>query len=454
MSPDMARSIINLINVKGPNDVMNVIDDDSKNHASGTPRFLGIFSREFIGDNDFEDVYRGFGTLALAAIRKPKFGGDEYQVILQDAFSLPSELAEPIAKKIESYDILNPVKNGVDPSIWRKFTEQFKEGVRRTINWTGQFLQTPWEVDQGQDYDLDFLFELKMLGQAVGELNSRSNLMTGQVQIQQSMGLLETGDIEDGDVDSYDQMVGDVFGRAGGRRLPHSVFGGLSRIGHLGHHASMRKASDLATMAGIETKHNGKPSPSSVHPSVKAAVGNILKKKAPMALMTVATGGTAPLLKKGLAMIRKHGDIYSQLDTNHGASVANAWEMGDIDSLAEEILATTHGDFETGDPELDHQIENILAGDPHIAMGDVRSKGKFRQFKINHLKKKLGRLESKQGGQQQQIQQQMNSMEHEQPDMSSGTSNFPTQEDISDLEQQNEDPSGLGTFDFSGQSDG
>jgi len=108
MSPDMVSDIVRLVNLQGASLSTTLFNPNGIASSQVANRFLGILSKEYISDEDFGNVWAGLSTVFLASIRNPEMGNDNYQKVLETAFSLPSKIAEPIAKKIETYDILGP----------------------------------------------------------------------------------------------------------------------------------------------------------------------------------------------------------------------------------------------------------------------------------------------------------------------------------------------------------
>lgn len=402
MSPDMVEDIISLVNARGRSVIADIFESQSTAASSTNVRYLAIFSNGFIAEEDFEETYLGFATVALASIRKPNYGNDEYQAILSQAYGLPWEIADPLAKKIETYDVLG----GVDKTqgYWTQFTDMLGEGVRRTVNWAANVLQLPWENDQDQKYDIDFLYELKLLGQVVSDLNSRARLMTAQAAINSNMGLLQTGDPMIGDQESADMMVGDTFKMARLRQLPKMVFGTANPIAKMGAAATAAKAKNVMAQAGYTVNKNGSMSTSRPkHGAMKNAVDKILHAKPSAALLAGGLLGATPVAIKLIADLAKrsrggqsgdvYGDAYSTINTAFGGNVADAWLHGDVESMLKHIGHDAEDDISTGDPEMDAAIEAAvmeeLSGDIDSFSPEVG--GIFTRWRINAAKKQASR---------------------------------------------------------------
>lgn len=401
MSPDMVEDIISLVNARGRGILGDIFEAQGTAANSTNVRFLAVFSNSFIAEEDFEDTYLGFATVALSALRKPNYGNDEYQQILSQAYGLPWEIADPLAKKIETYDVLGGADK--NQSYWTRFTDMLGEGVRRSVNWAANVLQLPWENDQDQKYDIDFLYEMKLLGQVVADLNSRARLMTAQAAINTNMGVLQTGDPMIGDQESADMMVGDTFKMARLRQLPKAVFGTASPIARMGHAATAAKAKNVLSQAGYHVSKGKLTNTQPKHPAMKHAVDKILNMRPSSALLAGGLLGATPVAIKliaDLAKMRKQGqmgdvdgDAYSTISTAFGDTVADAWLTGDIESVFKHIGDEANEDISTGDPELDAAIEasvmQELAGDIDEMSPEVG--GLFTRWRINAAKKQASR---------------------------------------------------------------
>lgn len=402
MSPDMVEDIISLVNARGRGILGDIFEAQGTAANSTNVRFLAVFSNAYIAEEDFEETYLGFATVALSALRKPSYGNDEYQQILSQAYGLPWEIADPLAKKIESYDILGGADK--NQSYWTQFTDMLGEGVRRSVNWAANVLQMPWENDQDQKYDIDFLYEMKLLGQVVADLNSRARLMTAQAAINTNMGVLQTGDPMMGDQESADMMVGDTFKMARLRQLPKMIFGTANPIARMGQAATAAKAKNVLGQAGYAVTKGKMVNVAPKHPAMKHAVDKILNMKPSSALLAGGLLGATPVAIKliaDLAKMRKgsqgqgdvYGDAYSTLSTAYGDTVADAWMMGDIEGVMSHIGHEANEDVTTGDPEMDSAIEAAvmqeLSGDIDDMSPEVG--GIFTRWRINAAKKQASR---------------------------------------------------------------
>lgn len=404
-SKDMVEDIVLLIQTRGSGVLDDIFSQPKK--AFDPPRVLGVLSRDYIDDEEVGNLLVGLSTILLAALRKPKWGNDEYQKLLQDAFSLPNEIAEPIAKNIETYDAIGWNKDAGEAGQlidWNSLGRNIKEGVRRFLNWVPKVLQLNWEIDQNQEYDTDFLYELSKLGDVVIQMNRRANLMTAQALINQNSGIFQTGDPIEDEMHA-DMALGDALASLAKKDLPPSILGGFSALANMGKKASVAKVQNMADEAGF-AKSKRAETLESTHPAkqplLKKAWHKILSANPSTAALLGAGAGITPglisLLKKGIGMGSPEGmDLYGDVAEEYGPNIAQAWLQGDVDGILEEILgdidAEEDDDITTGDPLLDDEIERLAAGevssmDLSPEMGGLLTKFKLRRAKKKFVKKK------------------------------------------------------------------
>lgn len=376
MSPDMVEDIISLVSSKG-RDLLTDIFASAPGpvpKGGGQARPLAIFSSDYISEEDFEDVFRGFTTIILSNLRKPSYGQDEYEVILKQAFNLPDSIATTLAKRVETFD---PVGTGQEGWL-NKIYINVAEGIRTAVNWGARVLQLPWENDQSQKYDFDFLFEMKSLGVVVKEMNSRTRLMVGQAMISSSYGVMQMGDVEDGDAEPE---VASIINNMNRRQLPSKVMGDLRALGSYGNKASLAQCQHLMNQAGMEAQNGdvvmGEPK-SGVIASALEGLKNLSPAKA---LLLGGALGLAPTVIKSLmnALSKKDesGDpnnagLYSTIANRHGEDVANSWAVGDIDGIFKDSLAMAGDDLTTGDTDFDEQLGDV---DGDIEEGEIAELG-------------------------------------------------------------------------------
>lgn len=394
MSPDMVEDIVQLVQLRG----RAVITDVAADINQSGPRPLAIFSRNYITDEDFSHVFLGFNTVNLASMRTLSSDMDFYERTLMNAFSLPRQIATPIAKTIETYDVLGGVSADDKRAWYTKMSQRIQETIRQSANWATSVLQIPFENDQDQAFDIDYLYELKLLGKAVDDLASRSRLMTAQAAIAQGMGLYKAGDGETGDVDGdpsfeAEAYIGDVFAPLMGAPMPSSIFGGLAGVAKMGRTSSQARAQRVISDAGLS--NCSKESKSVKNPALRKAIDKIANIK-PGKLALMAGGlGFAPFAIKAIRSIiannkssKQTGDVTNDLSEVFGDVFGNAWEIGDVATVLSEIDSLS-GDIETtGDAELDELIiGDVLAeleesGDAEM-YGDAEIGGIFKRMRIN-----------------------------------------------------------------------
>lgn len=395
-APDTVEDIISLVLSRGSALVNDL------NGADGPPRPNAIFSRKYINDLDFKPMYVGALTVQLANLRQVSNDFDFYQKALEDAYGIPSEMSKVLAKKIETYDILGGLAEDDKRAWYSKLSDRVQETIRQSVNYIPSILQIPIENDQSQQYDIDRLYEFKLLGEAVADLNARARLMTAQAAIAQTMGLFrtavskkeESGDIEDGDADlGYQEIVADTFRPLMGAPIPGQLFGGFAAVANIGKAASTAKAQSVISDAGLSRKAHeaGRVR----NPNLRSALNKVLSIK-PGKLAGLAAGvAFAPAaikIIKNLAMQQKGtaamGDIMGDIADKFGDDFASSVATGDVEGMLTHI-SDLSGDMETtGDPELDEEIigdvmDEIQAEGGDIEAGDIEVGGLFKRMRIN-----------------------------------------------------------------------
>ena len=418
-APDTIEDIVSLVLARGSALVNDLAGSD------GPPRPNAIFSRRYINDMDFKSMYTGALTVQLANLRTVQNDQDFYETTLVDAFGIPKTMAAALAKKIETYDILGGLPEDDKRAWYTKLSDRIQETIRTSANWIPSVLQLGIENDQDQKYDIDRLYEYKLLGEAVDDLNSRARLMTAQSMIAQTMGLFrtavkskeESGDIEDGDVDlGYQEVIGDAFRPLMGAPVPFSLFGGLGSLANIGKAASTAQAQAVVEDAG----HSRDPQKHDLvkNPGLRRALDKALNMN-PGKLALLAGGvAFAPAAVKAIKALIKGakgskamGDILGDVADKFGEDVAGSMAIGDVMGVLEGI-SDLSGDIETtGDPSLDEAIigdvlDEISGEDGDIEAGDVEIGGIFKRARINAAirkgnrrmrrgKKKAGKIQRK-----------------------------------------------------------
>lgn len=394
MSPDMVRDIVNLVNFRGTALVADVSSDE------GTTRPYAIFSRDYVPDEDFPQVFMGMTTIFTASMKKLTEDFDFYEQVLKDAFYLPSSMASAIAKNIETRDIIGGSKEAVDSMGWfSKAGARLMELTREAVNYAPSVLQLPWENDQTQKYDIDFLYEVKLLGQAVDQLNSRANLMKGQAKAAGQLGIFNPnskiyGDVEDnfvGDpVDAYELQFLSALKPEMGFPIPLAIFGGLKKLFQGGKDGNRSKIGQLMEKAGLIK------SKAPVDPHAQEAAQRILSNN-PSPVGAIMSAGDA---KSAIAQVidtlqrvnssTALGDVLHQVADDYGDAAAEAWQNGNVPALMHNVIQQA-GDTlaTTGDPDLDEAIIGDVIGDIDAEMGDAEGAfdaemgGLFKRARIN-----------------------------------------------------------------------
>lgn len=412
MSPDMVDDIVNLCQSQG-NSLAAILND-----GDSGPKPLALFSRSFINDEDFPAVYIGATTVMLGSFRTLTHDAEFYKKSLSDAFSLPDSMAEALAEKIETYDRIGGTKEARAAMGWfDRLTARAAETIRKGANYLPSILQIPWYNDQDQKYDIDFLYELKLLGQTVDELQSRSRLITGQAGAAYAMGLfqghggtsiykglLAGGDVVDDDAAAeYDvltaakPLMGDV--------LPKSVFGGL---GNLVEGAKAFAKKNLNKLIGKgDDADEGSPTHVAAYDRLSQGIEGP-SKAAECARDGVPIPALLNLIKQYVSSPGQTGDvgdhIVSRIAADYGDVVAEHYRNGDLPAAVTAVIQQADGDLPTtGDDDLDEQItgdvmaeEDSVDTDPEVGGLFKRLRTKIKLKRARNLMRKQMRRGSKQ----------------------------------------------------------
>jgi hypothetical protein len=392
MANDQIESIVSLVGARGRSVV-----SDIANVSTSIPKYNAVLSAEYITNiDDAHEVAAGLGTLIISDLRK---GGtrsaEDYKGILQTAYSLPEGLAEKLADKIETEDVIG----GPDTGMMESLANGIRSSVEKILNWGSKVLETGWYIDPTQEYDIDFLYEMKLLGGAVEKMNSRIGLMEGQAKLQQGFGLFQTGDVDGlNDGEFLDRSLGNVMGRMQLKNLPPTVMGDVMPLAKLGASITNKEASAAVNTAGAGKAGKVKNS------GVKRALDGLLSMNpTKAALLGLATGGAIPIagmVKDALQARsgRRAGDVdeddmygepYGVVADDYGDNAASAWLTGDVQGLMQAIADEADDSSTSGDPDEDEAIEMIAADEA----GDIDTEigGLFTRARANIAKKKAAR---------------------------------------------------------------
>lgn len=383
MSDDMIRNIISLVSNHG----LGLMKTLQAKQDDGLPRVLGIFSNDFIKPHLMPDIMLGWAIINLAQLRTPNYGNEEYKKILKGAFSLPDELIEAALKRIETVDILYNAKSS---GWWDKFANTVAEKARNWTNWglAGLGFDESNLVDQTQAYDIDFLYEMKCLGQVVREFTEQIGLMQGQARISNSLGILKVASDATGDPnDAIGDLIGDVMGRTMLRAVPASMGGMTAGLMNAGAASTTKQASELASIAAAQ--HSGRN---------KTAVGRLIAniaggKVVPSVMTGALLGGLGGVIKNLVSGDPGYGDP-AEIGDAYGPDIADAYMRGDMNGLLVAML-TEASNAEMGDLLDDEDISDQVSaevealGDPFA--GDPELGGLFTSFLAGTKARKKGR---------------------------------------------------------------
>jgi hypothetical protein len=401
MSPDMIEDIIELCNSRGRAIISDINGED------GPARPLAMFSRDFIDNADFPAVYSGLMITVLGELRALHMDQDFYEKTLMKAFSIPGDMARKIAKDIETHDPIDS-KSQKDLPWYKDWFNRISETIRQGVNWVPSILNIPIENDQNQSFDLDCLFELKLLGEAADRLGSRFRLMKGQAAINVAFGTFESegyskGDIFENPVESAEVQLTQDAKPLMGAVLPDLIFGGLKKLFQIGHSASKAKMQNNLSSAGVNDSGNISD------PAMKAALDN-LRNGTPSSSISQMDGSSIPVstvnrMIDALVDARqngKTGDTYDQVTEQYGDAVATQWRHGNIPAMLAEVVELAGDSLETtGDPELDQAIVQDTLNQTAGTYGDIAEDldtemgGLFKRARINANIRKSSRRDMK-----------------------------------------------------------
>lgn len=384
MSPDMVDDLQYLFNQRGGTVTSDIFAPSSPIATAGIPRPFAILSRAYISDQDFEAVATGIASVFVAQLRTPEQGNDFYQKILKEAFGIPDEIAEPMAKRIETYD---PIPKGEGVSGWLdNVGRNVADAGRRFLNWGASLIQMDWEIDQSQSYDMDFLYEVKLLGEAVQELNSRARLMQSQSLIKSSSTMMQFGDPGD-DGEFGDAELSRALSPFMLRTLPPQIMGGASNIWKYG------LKSAIGTMKAVIDKAGAEVTPQGV---VKNSAGTPIH-QSPAAMPSFMKMASNPknllmdISKRFFHKSPKGDPLYGDVAELYGDAIADSLMSGDIAPFMGEVARDAVMDYSTGDAELDALIDDSMEDEA----GDAEMGGPLSRFYRNVQRRKAGRRSRK-----------------------------------------------------------
>lgn len=362
--PETVRDIVDLVQYRGS----ALIDDVAASRNAGPPSVLAVLEPSFTPYKDAANVASGLGVLLLDAIRKPKYGNDEYQQILERAFSLPTALAKKYADQIETYDAIgdglasNP---SAQKSFWQKMQSYYfvvEEGARRLTNGLSNTLglNTIVNFDQTQKYDVDFLFEVSELGRVANLMQSRNRLGLGWAAFAQMINgpkaQATAGDPEEaGDPSSYLK----AFSQVGRGFLPKMLLGPFAPLvssmatkwAEHGAHG-LQKAGMAPGSTGPIGEDGHNLAAALRQGGAGAASGDVMHyypNGDP--LLPSMNGDSTPQLPYGDP---EHESLIGDIAEDWGDDVANAFALGDIETIVGDVVSALQEEGlpeETGDPE-------------------------------------------------------------------------------------------------------
>jgi len=406
------RDIIALVNYRGS----ALLDDIyRKSTEADPPRALAIVGNDFVKYQDVAGVLLGYATIMLAGLRDNRMDQDSYATILKKAFGLPALTAKRYAERIETYDkLIKDTNADGSTSVMEEFNALYNkmlEGVRGVANQLGKItgLDQFYYWDQNQEFDVDAVFEMHQLGEAVCELNRRVRLMQAQASLNASFGMFRTagtpggGDPDDGDPDdAAEMMVGDVFADLGSKPLPASVYGPYADVAKAGRIGQAKLGKEILERAGVSKADDGSVDIAPVAQNDKPianAVRRLLTSKGGKLALGAVTGGLGGMLL-ARALKRRSGlngdpntEITSHIAQHYGPDMAMSYATGDIDGIVYNAMLDGTRVDDSGDPELYGEALAEMEGDPEYAIETLGPEigGVFSRWRANAATRRASR---------------------------------------------------------------
>lgn len=165
------------------------------------PHLFAYADPEVVPAEDIPALLNGIALILASAMRTP-LGNDQYEDLLITTFNMPESMAAKFAKNIETED----ANYGSEDSWAYKIYASVAGMLRKTANWVADIFQTGWEIDQDQDNDTDFLFELIQLGRVAVDAKTAIQMTKAKAYIDNMTGFIGST-TEAGDPASDDQLL-------------------------------------------------------------------------------------------------------------------------------------------------------------------------------------------------------------------------------------------------------
>jgi len=361
-APDTVQDIVDYVTKRGNSTV-----DDANTSGLAAVKPFAMLSRNFIEDQDFGSFYTGMCTIMLSSMRNPKLGYKEYSEILQAAFGLPEPYAKELGMQIDTEDPVSPdsTMDGKQIGWFRNLANYVEAGARGATNWFMDRAGLPFHIEQGQEYDVDMMYEWAQLGDIVNKLAGRARLVKARALITANLGIFGQGDAEDQFSDHERTMmkVGTALKPLTYNRIHPACFWAMAPLVQRQHERNVKEVGGLLSAGGYGSPHAhhhrmGSPMLRDAVQGYMSGDPGLLGKLMmgvmnPLSLITNPSvlaelfhGQSGPAPQQVAAHI---GDVF-------GHKMADAYTVGDV----EDMLGQLHelgGPLETtGDPNLDAAI--------------------------------------------------------------------------------------------------
>lgn len=348
MTPEMVGDVVELARAEGNSLVTYLFSN-----TDGSTRPLAVLDRGFIDDRDFHHVAAGFRAILIAALRNVKGDAPYYSGVLTSAYQVPVTMANTLASRIETQNILKPASTASADA-----KQKVEDYLRRVLaNSRVGFREIAGTAAEAFDTvaDVDFLYEIKLLGAAAEELESMNRLMKPLSLQHQALKLLPEGIGASGrgevfgdpsyDSDELALRIAEAVRPLAGNPLPESVMGGASKIGIVGKLASKLKLTELLKKFGGTDGDQ-----------VQKATNSPILQMSAEGMDPGTLAKVAELIADMQKMIAQgQGDIYGDVSMLYGEPVARAVADGNLikayrlihENAADEAATTGFADTDT-----------------------------------------------------------------------------------------------------------
>lgn len=383
-SPGLIQDIADLLSVHGTSVPKTIF---SRTDLGISP--LAILDDTYVDDRDVDNLATGLATICVAALRSMSGNAETYTKILMQAFSLPEDWAKKLGARIDESSV-NFVPSAADKAGIQSFMDKT---MHRIGNLAGGLKNI-------QDYlehlsDIDFLYELSLLGKQVAELTTMQRLMRSKSLIDAAMDVLpssaHTGDPLAGDGHMLEQYT-NIVQPLQGNILPAKVLGGAGKLSLLGQLAGVLGLKKWAS----SISHSG-DSKDGINVARRAETGpngSLVSYLAQIGLTSDQLGKVKEIIAGAAAgSMTSQGDLQAVGDL-YGDIVADLVRTGDLPGAVAHIRDIA--DAADGDPAEEYPGQNdIIDGQLDQIFASGSEEGQKLDAEMGSLFRKSARKQQK-----------------------------------------------------------